>query len=106
MFHLIKNRFFKSTIEMILLLFLQIFKEGKRRLLQLATPDALARVHHSKLHKEAEEYWEIYFSQQNHSSLNMFLEDFFRNEDAGNYSFLQVICSCFLNCSYVLIVFH
>ena len=89
---------------MILLLFLQIFKGGKRRLLQLATPDALARVYHSKLRKEAEEYWEMYFSQQNHSSLNMFLEDFFRNDDADNYSFLQVICSCFLICSYVLIV--
>lgn len=88
------------------LLNLQIIKEGKRRLLQLATPDALARVYYSKLHKEAKEYWEVYFSQQNHSSLNMFLEDFFRNEDTDNYSFLQVICSCFPNCSYVLIVFN
>ena len=105
-FHLIKSSFFRSTIEMTLLVFLQIFKEGKRRLLQLATPDALARVHCSKLHKEAEEYWEIYFNQQNHSSLNMFLEDFFRNENADNYSFLQVTCSCFLICIFVLIVFN
>ena len=91
---------------MTLLVFLQIFREGKRHLLQLATPDALARVHHSKLCKEAEEYWEIYFNQQNHSSLNMFLEGFFRNEDADNYSFLQVTFSCFLICIYVLIVFN
>ena len=42
----------------------------KELLIQMACPDALARLKSSKLKEEAESIWEIYFEKQNHSSLS------------------------------------
>ena len=72
-------------------LFLQILEEGKRHLLQLATPDALARVYRTALHEQAEHYWDIYFNKQNHSSIKKLLENLFQNDDAHSCSFIQVV---------------
>ena len=71
-------------------LFLKILEEAKRRLLQLATPDALARVYRTALQEQAGHYWDIYFNQQNHSSIRTLMESFFQSGDARSCSFIQV----------------
>ena len=47
--------------------------ESKRKLLEVATPEAVARIQNSDFGAEAERIWEIYFKEQNHDSLESFL---------------------------------
>lgn len=54
-----------------------IFHECVERLLQMATPDAVARVHRSELRVEADHLWKIYFAHQQHSSLTQYLMSLF-----------------------------
>lgn len=69
---------------------LQIFEEGKKKLLQLATPDALARLSKSKLADMQADLWRIYFQQQKHSSLYAFLQTLFCGKWETDCSFIQV----------------
>ena len=46
-----------------------VFELAENSLLNCATPDAVARLHVSQLSGEASRLWELYFSQQRHSSL-------------------------------------
>ena len=48
-------------------------QQGKEILLRLATPDSVARTAAS-IHEIGEEIWNIYFHEQQHSSLISFLE--------------------------------
>ena len=50
-------------------------------LLQCATPDAVARLVHTKLATQADELWEIYFTGQEHSSLTAFLRNVLTTEE-------------------------
>ena len=50
-------------------------------LLQCATPDAVARLVHTKLATQADQLWEIYFTGQEHSSLTAFLRNVLTTEE-------------------------
>ena len=54
-------------------------------LLNAATPDALARIWKSKLADEAEDLRDIYFNAQHHSSLKLFLGNYFVEKNVSEY---------------------
>ncbi|XP_057290514.1 E3 ubiquitin-protein ligase rnf213-alpha-like isoform X3 [Hydractinia symbiolongicarpus] len=68
----------------------EIFVEGKKKLLQLATPDALVRLSKSKLADMRADLWQIYFEEQKHSSLHAFLKTLFCSQLKTECSFIQV----------------
>ena len=49
--------------------------------MQCATPDAVARLVHTKLGTQADQLWEIYFTGQEHSSLTAFLRNVLTAKD-------------------------
>ena len=49
--------------------------------MQCATPDAVARLVHTKLATQADHLWEIYFTIQEHSSLTAFLQNVLATEE-------------------------
>ena len=49
--------------------------------MQRATPDAVARLVHTKLATQADQLWEIYFGSQEHSSLTAFLRKVLTTEE-------------------------
>ncbi|XP_031561517.1 E3 ubiquitin-protein ligase RNF213-like [Actinia tenebrosa] len=51
----------------------EVLMQCKRRLVQCCLPDAIVRLHYSKLQHEADKLWDLYFKQQQHSSLASFL---------------------------------
>ena len=53
--------------------FLKVARRCKNMLLQMATPDAIARLPASGLKGEAREMWQTYFYEQQHSSLAAFM---------------------------------
>ena len=53
--------------------FLKVARRCKNMLLQMATPDAIARLPASGLKGEASEMWQTYFYKQQHSSLAAFM---------------------------------
>lgn len=53
--------------------FLKVARRCKNMLLQMGTPDAIARLPASALKGEARELWQTYFYEQQHSSLAAFM---------------------------------
>ena len=50
-------------------------------LLEMATPDAIARLPHTALKRRATHIWDAYFGQQQHSSLATFMSHVLNLED-------------------------
>ena len=48
---------------------MQIFEKGKNLLLDIASPDAIVRLRYSKLTNEFDTVFDMYFTEQCHSSL-------------------------------------
>ena len=55
------------------MVFFQVLKCCQERLLQCATPDSVARLGSSRLSGNADNLWNTYFNEQEHSSLAKFL---------------------------------
>ena len=53
----------------------------KSLLLEMATPDAIARLPASGIKDEAEEIWKTYFNEQQHSSLAAFMRHVLQYDD-------------------------
>ena len=53
----------------------------KNLLLEMASPDAIARLPASGIKDEAEEIWKIYFNEQQHSSLAAFMSHVLQYDD-------------------------
>ena len=66
------------------------FELAVNSLLNCATPDAVARLHVSQLSCEANHLWDIYFSQQRHSSLLDYLKAKLVESDTEESLLLQV----------------
>ena len=54
----------------------------KSLLLEMASPDAIARLPASGIKDEAEEIWKIYFNEQQHSSLAAFMSHVLQYDDS------------------------
>ena len=54
----------------------------KSLLLEMATPDAIARFPASGIKNEAEEIWKTYFNEQQHSSLAAFMSQVLQYDDS------------------------
>ena len=54
----------------------------KSLLLEMASPDAIARLPASGIKDEAEEIWKIYFNEQQHSSLAAFMSHVLQNDNS------------------------
>ena len=54
----------------------------KSLLLEMATPDAIARLPASGIKNEAEEIWKTYFNEQQHSSLAAFMGHVLQYDDS------------------------
>ena len=52
---------------------MEVARRCKKMLLEMATPDAIARLPASVLEEEAREIWRTYFHEQQHSCLAGFL---------------------------------
>ena len=50
-------------------------------LLEMATPDAIARLPHTTLERRAPDIWRAYFKKQQHSSLATFMSHVLNLED-------------------------
>ena len=50
-------------------------------LLEMATPDAIARLLHTALERQAPHIWNAYFKEQQHSSLGTFISHVLNLED-------------------------
>ncbi|XP_022783821.1 E3 ubiquitin-protein ligase rnf213-alpha-like [Stylophora pistillata] len=59
----------------------KVLKDSQELLMQCATPDAVARLVHTKLATQADHLWEIYFTIQEHSSLTAFLQNVLATEE-------------------------
>lgn len=72
----------------------EVAQRCKNMLLDMATPDAIARLPASGLKAEAREIWQIYFHEQQHSSLATFmrhtLDDFDLGRERKKEFFIQV----------------
>ena len=51
-------------------------------LLEMATPDAIARLPHTALERRAPHIWNAYFKKQQHSSLATFMSHVLNSEDS------------------------
>ena len=51
-------------------------------LLEMATPDAIARLLHTALERRAPHIWNAYFKKQQHSSLATFMSHVLNSEDS------------------------
>ena len=51
-------------------------------LLEMATPDAIARLPHTALERQAPHFWNDYFKKQQHSSLAKFMSHVLNLEDS------------------------
>ena len=51
-------------------------------LLEMATPDAIARLPHTALERRAPHIWNAYFKKQQHSSLATFISHVLNSEDS------------------------
>ena len=51
-------------------------------LLEMATPDAIARLPHTALERQAPHFWNGYFTKQQHSSLAKFMSHVLNLEDS------------------------
>ena len=51
-------------------------------LLEMATPDAIARLPHTALERRAPHIWDAYFKKQQHSSLAKFMSHVLKLEDS------------------------
>ena len=56
----------------------------KSLLLEMASPDAIARLPSSGINAEAKEIWNIYFKEQQHSSLAAFMRHVLQYDDSHN----------------------
>ena len=71
--------------------FLKVARRCKNMLLQMATPDAIARLPASGLKGEAREMWQSYFREQQHSSLAAFMRHVLTPEEKREKGlFIQV----------------
>ena len=71
--------------------FLKVARRCKNMLLQMATPDAIARLPASGLKGEAREMWQTYFREQQHSSLAAFMRHVLTPEEKREKGlFIQV----------------
>ena len=61
--------------------FLKVVWRCKSLLLEMASPDAIARLPASGIKDEAKEIWKIYFSEQKHSSLAAFMSHLLNYDD-------------------------
>lgn len=75
-------------------------------LLEMATPDAIARLPASGLKDEAREIWDIYFHKQRHSSLAAFMrhvltfDEFCLDKKRKEGLFIQVSITIYYVCFY------
>jgi hypothetical protein len=67
-----------------------MFDIAVRCLLSCATPDAVARLHASSLSPDAKDLWNIYFCEQNHSSLLEYLQAKFIDTNPDKHMLIQV----------------
>ena len=75
---------------------LQILERSQKLLIEMAAPDAIARLPATDLGGRARDIWDNYFKQQQHSSLAAFLshvlsgDDFFLSRRQQEGLFIQV----------------
>ena len=83
-----------------------VLVRSKRLLLQMASPDALIRLHHTTLAKDQRTLSHIYFSEQHHGSIVQFLVHHLRNGShmTGQCGLLiQVSYNISILCYYLII---
>ncbi|PFX29705.1 E3 ubiquitin-protein ligase RNF213 [Stylophora pistillata] len=60
----------------------KVLRESQELLIQCATPDAVARLVHTKASTQADDLWVTYFTAQEHSSLTAFLRKVLTTEES------------------------
>ncbi|RMX46188.1 hypothetical protein pdam_00007847 [Pocillopora damicornis] len=60
---------------------MKVLRRSKMMLLEMATPDAIARLPHTALERGAPDIWRAYFKKQQHSSLATFMSHVLNLED-------------------------
>ena len=73
---------------------LQIIEESKRKLLNVATPEAVTRVRKTPLNVDADMLWNVYFREQDHDSLQSLLQSVLSGRKTGMNICLQVSDLC------------
>ncbi|XP_022806308.1 E3 ubiquitin-protein ligase rnf213-alpha-like [Stylophora pistillata] len=61
---------------------MKILRRSQMMLLEMATPDAIARLPHTALERRAPHIWNVYFKKQQHSSLAAFMSHVLNLEDS------------------------
>ena len=59
----------------------KVLRRSQMMLLEMATPDAIARLPHTALETRAPHIWDAYFKEQQHSSLATFMSHVLNLED-------------------------
>ena len=59
----------------------KVLRRSQMMLLEMATPDAIARLPHTALERRAPHIWNAYFKEQQHSSLATFMSHVLNLED-------------------------
>ena len=59
----------------------KVLRRSQMMLLEMATPDAIARLPHTALERRAPHIWNAYFKEQQHSSLGTFMSHVLNLED-------------------------
>lgn len=68
-------------------------EEGKRILLNIATPDSVFRAGDSAVRDQKNDIFLIYFEQQQHTSINEFLVDYLHKNPPSTNCHLIQVCS-------------